>query len=1239
MAEDTEAIRVGETSDGVAAGESGGVPVELPVVDLMTGRGFVTGKSGGGKSILEGTPVYTESGRKPIETVEEGERVLSLNKHSFEQEFREVQATIEHTDDRLLRVTLEDGTEIVGTEDHSFLTAETMEIVPVCGEDLEEGMWMPLSRELPGVESVSEIDLGEYLGDANNIVMDGGVIRSGPRQEERRIDLDFSMGKEIGLYLAEGSFDSKQTLQISNVDDGVHTFLDSRGYNVYERTCNKGFQPYANFLDSEFGRGSGGKSIPNWVFDSPAEFRAGLLSGYFDGDGTVEDGTVTAMSKSEALVEGLQELLRQFGISTTVRQKFTLYDGERRRYLRLRVDAFHIEQLAEVVELSVESKHEDLQELARNADEGERYNTKDMIPEFGPVLNAAARSSGWTERDNENRSDGATIHNLTRKQKAGRATYNRLIDRLGVEGRARDYGCSDIQWKRIVEIEPLDEERTVYDLDVAHNDNFVANGVFVHNSNTTSVIIEKLLDRGLPVMVVDIDGEYYGLKEDYEILHVGADEECDLVVNEEHAGKLAELALEQNVPIILDVSSFLDESEARDLLTAVARNLFAKEKKLKQPFLLVVEEVHEYIPEGGGLDECGRMLIKAAKRGRKHGLGVVGVSQRPADVKKDFITQCDWLVWHRLTWENDTKVVRRILGSEYADAIDGMGDGEAFVLTDWSERIRRVQFDRKETFDAGATPGLDDFERPELKSVSSDLVQDLEAISEAEERRESRIQELERQLADREERIEELEAELAEAEDLSKMAERFSRAMMEHASGRAFRTDVTEGTQTEMDDWRKRAARGDHLEATRRPAHPSEEYLEGETGDGEEETADAAVAAGEPETETTTPPGWPPEDARTGAPDTEGDSAEPDATDGGDDPNGDGPVDIDAAFAELTDADESDGESSATADSDDTTDTTRSGSDVDGSRETDPANGGGTSTGTAGPSAVAGAGGGGGGWPEFDDPAETDGTDDGRSTVETVVEASDPGFEREVVRDVKATIRGLDPVTRRMLAHYREQGPVDPVDAHVAGGGDGDRTRAYSRNRTLRQTDLVAHAGRGRYGCRLAAHIRAAHDDRLSESELAEAVAAVERAFIDDEHREGPESTSGSQRGGDSETTAPEASASVPENEPTGDGKAGDDTEFIDADAVRDDGSAAAAESGSEAWTQRTEGGAERTGGSGTEHGGETTVADATEGGSEQFRTSEERTASNGGEADGRSSSGMTSDGGTTDEFPEWPGE
>ena len=315
-------------------------------------------------------------------------------------------------------------------------------------------------------------------------------------------------------------------------------------------------------------------------------------------------------------------------------------------------------------------------------------------------------------------------------------------------------------------------------VDVLTGRGFVTGKSGSGKSNSASVVCEKLLDNGYGILIVDIDGEYYGLKEEYEILHVGADEECDLRVGVEHASKIAELALEGNVPIILDVSSFLDESEARELLTAVTKQLFAKEKKLKQPFLMLVEEVHEYIPEGGGMDETGKMLIKVGKRGRKHGLGIVGISQRPADVKKDFITQCDWLCWHRLTWDNDTKVVGRILGSKYASAVEDLGDGEAFLMTDWDESIRRIQFHRKQTFDAGATPGLDDFERPELKSVSSDLVGELQSISDEKERRESEIADLRQELEKKDQRIADLERELEEARDLSSMADQFAQALL-----------------------------------------------------------------------------------------------------------------------------------------------------------------------------------------------------------------------------------------------------------------------------------------------------------------------------------------------------------------------------------------------------------------------------------------------------------------------------
>jgi hypothetical protein len=484
-------------------------------------------------------------------------------------------------------------------------------------------------------------------------------------------------------------------------------------------------------------------------------------------------------------------------------------------------------------------------------------------------------------------------------------------------------------------------------------------------SNTASVVIENLLSNNFPVLVVDTDGEYYGLKEEFEILHAGADEECDIQVSPEHAEKIASLALEQNVPIILDVSGYLDESVGNELLLRTARQLFAKEKKLKKPFLLVVEECHEYIPEGGGLDETGKMLIKIGKRGRKHGLGIVGISQRPADVKKDFITQCDWMVWHRLTWDNDTKVVGRILGSDYADAIEDMDDGEAFLMTDWAEDIRRVQFHRKQTFDAGATPGLEDFERPELKSVSGNLVDELRTITEERERRESELADLRQELDKKERRIDELKSELEEARDLKRMADKFAQAMLHKAEAPYRGGDGRAGSveQSELHEY------------------------------------------------------------------------------------------------ELPRAD-SDGDSDGAAAGD---------GDGGGAPESAAANGQ-TST------------------PEA--PAKP--TND----VHIDASALAVGTREAVVEELRSRVESLSDISQGMLRHYRNVGVADPVDAHVAAGGDGDRELAYGRNRPIRRAGLVRHEAAGEYQYALPDLVRDAYDDRLDREELGRMVEEIEATFV-----------------------------------------------------------------------------------------------------------------------------------------------
>jgi hypothetical protein len=237
-------------------------------------------------------------------------------------------------------------------------------------------------------------------------------------------------------------------------------------------------------------------------------------------------------------------------------------------------------------------------------------------------------------------------------------------------------------------------------------------------SNTASVLVEELLDRDSRLLVVDTDGEYYGLKEDYEALHLGADgDRCDAAVGPNDAEAIADLALAEGVPVVLDVSGFLESDDADRLVCEVAKQLFSRSREVRQPFLLLVEEVHEFVPQQGGLGDVGEVLVRIAKRGRKRGLGLCGLSQRPASVDKDFITQCDWLVWHRLTWANDTKVAARILGDEYGDLVEDLDDGEAFLLADWADDVQRVQFRRKRTFDAGATPGFGATDDPDLRPV------------------------------------------------------------------------------------------------------------------------------------------------------------------------------------------------------------------------------------------------------------------------------------------------------------------------------------------------------------------------------------------------------------------------------------------------------------------------------------------------------------------------------------------
>lgn len=102
------------------------------------------------------------------------------------------------------------------------------------------------------------------------------------------------------------------------------------------------------------------------------------------------------------------------------------------------------------------------------------------------------------------------------------------------------------------------------------------------------------------------------------------------------------------------------EPEVQQILTyKLLKDLFAERKKGNvPPFFLVVEEAHNFVPEKGFSDAKSSKIIKnIASEGRKFGLGLCVVTQRPAMVQKTVLSQCNNQIIMKVTNPNDLKAV------------------------------------------------------------------------------------------------------------------------------------------------------------------------------------------------------------------------------------------------------------------------------------------------------------------------------------------------------------------------------------------------------------------------------------------------------------------------------------------------------------------------------------------------------------------------------------------------------
>jgi len=128
------------------------------------------------------------------------------------------------------------------------------------------------------------------------------------------------------------------------------------------------------------------------------------------------------------------------------------------------------------------------------------------------------------------------------------------------------------------------------------------------------------------------------------------------------------------------------------------------------PIALLCDEAHLYVQQMESHDsvaEIGlRSFERVAKEGRKYGVGLVIISQRPSEVNRTVLSQCNNFISLRLSNVEDQNVIKRLLPDNLGNIADNLSlldVGEAIVVGDATLLPSRIKIDTSSITPASQT--------------------------------------------------------------------------------------------------------------------------------------------------------------------------------------------------------------------------------------------------------------------------------------------------------------------------------------------------------------------------------------------------------------------------------------------------------------------------------------------------------------------------------------------------------
>jgi len=255
---------------------------------------------------------------------------------------------------------------------------------------------------------------------------------------------------------------------------------------------------------------------------------------------------------------------------------------------------------------------------------------------------------------------------------------------------------------------------------------------------SAAVVVEEVIGAGHPAVIIDPLGVWWGLRSSADGSEAGlpvvifGGEHADLPLEEGSGALIAEAIVKGRFPAILDLS-LMSKSAARRFNADFLETLYQLNR---DPLLLVVDEADLLAPQRTTLDTARVLgaMEDVVRRGRVRGLGCVLITQRPAVLNKDVLSQASVLVALRMAGKNDVAAIDEWVrlhanedeAKELKASLPSLPVGTAWLWSPgWLSVIRKIHVRKRLTFDSSATPKVG--ERRVTPSRLADI--DLSALS------------------------------------------------------------------------------------------------------------------------------------------------------------------------------------------------------------------------------------------------------------------------------------------------------------------------------------------------------------------------------------------------------------------------------------------------------------------------------------------------------------------------------